>query len=76
MEISHIVEFWEGAKEYIPAKDKQLAADHAVQRLVDEGVSDDELHELGESDDYMLEAIQEHTDSTDEEDDYNDYDDE
>ena len=51
--------FWQTVREYIPAKDRQIAADHIVTELVDLGVDDRELHELA-IDRVMKNAISEH----------------
>jgi hypothetical protein len=53
--------FWQTVREYIPAKDKQTAADHIVGELVEMGVSDQDLHELA-IDRTMQNAIKEHID--------------
>jgi hypothetical protein len=53
--------FWQTAREYIPAKDKQTAADHIVEELVEMGISDQDLHELA-IDRVMQNAIREHVD--------------
>jgi hypothetical protein len=66
----YLVSMWETVKEYIPAKDRQTAADHIVNELVDLGIDDDDLKELA-VDKSMLSAIKEHVDfePTNEEDD-------
>jgi len=51
--------FWQTVREYIPAKDRQIAADHVVTELVDLGVDDRDLHELA-IDRVMKTAISEH----------------
>jgi hypothetical protein len=51
--------FWQTVREYIPAKDRQIAADHIVTELVDLGVDDRDLHELA-IDRAMKNAISEH----------------
>lgn len=53
--------FWQTVREYIPAKDRQTAADHVVEELVEMGVSDQDLHELA-IDRVMQNAIREHVD--------------
>lgn len=53
--------FWQTVREYIPAKDRQTAADHIVEELVEIGVSDQDLHELA-IDRVMQNAIREHID--------------
>jgi hypothetical protein len=59
--------FWQTVREYIPAKDRQSAADHVVEELIEMGVSDQDLHELA-IDRPMQNAIKEHIDITDDED--------
>lgn len=51
--------FWQTVREYIPAKDRQIAADHIVTELVELGVDDRDLHELA-IDRAMKTAISEH----------------
>lgn len=60
-DISMLVTMWETAKEYIPAKDRQTAADHVVAELIDIGIDDEDLKELA-VDKPMLNAIKEHID--------------
>ena len=62
--------FWQTVREYIPAKDRQIAADHIVNELVDLGVDDRDLHELA-IDRVMKNAISEHIE-LDQDDDYED----
>ena len=62
--------FWQTVREYIPAKDRQIAADHIVTELVDLGIDDRELHELA-IDRVMKNAISEHVE-LDQDDDYED----
>jgi hypothetical protein len=56
-----LVMFWQTVKEYIPVKDRQIAADHVVNELVELGITDHDLHELG-IDRIMQNAIAEHVD--------------
>ena len=53
--------FWQTVREYVPAKDRQTAADHIVEELVEMGCSDQDLHELA-IDRVMQNAIREHVD--------------
>lgn len=53
--------FWQTVREYVPAKDRQTAADHIVEELVEMGISDQDLHELA-IDRAMQNAIREHVD--------------
>jgi hypothetical protein len=59
-----LVQFWQTVKEYIPAKDRQIAADHAINELVDLGITDNDLQELA-VDSAMRAAIAEHLDVED-----------
>lgn len=59
-----LVAFWQTIKEYIPVKDRQSAADHVINELVDLGISDDDLEALA-VDKAMLNAIKEHLDVKD-----------
>jgi len=54
-----LVQFWQTIKEYIPAKDRQMAADHVINELVDLGISDSDLNALS-VDRIMENAISEH----------------
>ena len=60
-----VIEFWETVKEYIPAKDKQTAADHVLTNLVDMGLDDITLKELEGLDSIMEQAVSEHLDDED-----------
>jgi hypothetical protein len=51
--------FWQTVREYVPVKDRQTAADHIVEELVEMGISDADLHELA-IDRVMQNAIKEH----------------
>jgi hypothetical protein len=57
---------WETVKEYISAKDRQSAADHVINELVDLGIDDNDLKDLA-VDKAMLNAIKEHIDVSDDE---------
>jgi hypothetical protein len=56
-----LVQFWQTVKEYIPVKDRQVAADHVINELVDLGITDHDLQELA-VDRIMNAAIAEHLD--------------
>jgi len=58
-------ELWETVKQYIPAKDKQTAADHVVTNLIDLGADDEVLKELQGLDINMKNAVAEHLDEDD-----------
>ena len=64
----YLVTMWQTVKEYIPAKDRQSAADHIVNELVDLGIDDRDLEELA-VDKAMLKAIKEHIEVTEEDED-------
>jgi hypothetical protein len=59
-----LVAMWQTAKEYIPAKDRQSAADHVINELVELGLDDSDLEELA-VDKAMLNAIKEHVEVKD-----------
>lgn len=61
VETEFLTTMWETVKEYIPAKDRQTAADHIINELIDLGIDDDDLKELA-VDKAMLNAIKEHID--------------
>jgi pseudouridine-5'-phosphate glycosidase len=65
----YLVALWQTVKEYIPTKDRQSAADHVINELVEMGISDEELESLA-VDKSMLNAIKEHIEvaETDEDD--------
>lgn len=63
-----LIEFWDAVKQYIPAKDRQAAADQAVEVLSDADVDDKLLKELAASDSYMRDAVAEHVELDEEED--------
>lgn len=52
---------WDKAKEYISIKDRQIAADHIVSELVDNGIDEEELKSLA-IDKFMINAIRPHID--------------
>jgi len=55
----YLVAMWQTVKEYIPAKDRQSAADHVINELVELGLDDNDLEDLA-VDKSMLNAIKEH----------------
>jgi hypothetical protein len=62
----YLTTMWETVKEYISAKDRQSAADHVINELVDLGIDDSDLKDLA-VDKAMLNAIKEHIDVSDDE---------
>ena len=69
IEIDLLIESYITLKEYIPAKERQAAADNLVSMLVD-NLSDRELREFGGTDSYTKRAIEEYLGDEDEEIDY------
>jgi hypothetical protein len=65
-----LVAMWQTVKEYIPTKDRQSAADHVINELVELGIDDNDLEDLA-VDKAMLTAVKEHIEvqDKDEEDD-------
>lgn len=70
-EIEPVREIWNVLKEYIPAKEKQEAADHLISIIVDMDFPDSEFQSLVRSDRYLEDAAAEYLDE-----DYEDYEDE
>ena len=64
-----LVQFWSIVKEYIPAKDRQLAADHVINELVELGITDQDLQALA-TDRIMNNIIGEHLDIEESEEDF------
>lgn len=61
-EIESVREIWNVLKEYIPAKEKQEAADHLIPLIVDMDFPDSEFQSLVRSDRYLEEAASEFLD--------------
>ena len=64
-----LTQFWQTVKEYIPAKDRQIAADHVINELVELGIDDRDLQEMA-VDKIMENAISEHMDLEETEEDF------
>ena len=64
-----LVQFWQTIREYIPTKDRQIAADHVINELVELGISDQDLHDLA-IDRIMTNAISEHIELEESEEDF------
>lgn len=62
MDEEMLILMWETVREYIPTKDIQLAADHVIADLVDNGLDDETLKAFNGLDKYMTEAVAEHID--------------
>ena len=56
MDAEVLSETWLILKEYI--KDKQQAADHLMNHLIDLGIDDEDIQELTASDSYLLKAAE------------------
>lgn len=61
-----LILLWETVREYIPAKDRQTAADHVIADMIDNGLSDEDLKAFNGLDRYMTEAVSEYLDDDDE----------
>jgi hypothetical protein len=66
IDVEVLIETYTTLKEYIPAKERQAAADNLVSMLVD-NLSDKELREFGSSDNYTKRALEEYIGDEDEE---------
>lgn len=73
IDVDVLIDTYTLLKEYIPAKERQAAADHVASHLVD-SLSEKELKEFGAVDGYTKRAVDEYL-LEDEDDDYNDYED-
>ena len=77
MTVEIAIELWRSMKEYVPVKERYLAAHQFVNTMVDFDFSDDDIHSLAEVDQYMENAVQEimgqDLDDDLDEDDYPDY---
>ena len=69
IDVEVLIETYTILKEYIPAKERQAAADNLVSTLVD-ALSDRELREFGSTDGYTKRSIEEYLDDEDDEIDY------
>ena len=58
-------DFWNTVKEYIPAKERQTAADHIINVLVDAGASDSIMYALRDCDKNMETAVLDQLDEPD-----------
>jgi len=59
IDVDILGDLWLTAKEYIPSKDRQTAADHVVSVVADSGISDEDLKTFGATDSYLGRAVQE-----------------
>ena len=65
--ISHL--FWKVLSEYIPAKDKEIAASHLVTELIDAGIDEEDLWAAAKGSNMLKSIISEHIDPADDYDD-------
>ena len=65
-------EFWNIVKEYVPAKERQTAADHSIGILIDAGASDEVLYALKGCDKNMAQAVMDQLGEEEDEDGYDD----
>jgi hypothetical protein len=54
-----LVETYLSMKEYVPSKDRQAAADQLLSYLIDAGLNDEELEEIGSTDSFLKRAFDE-----------------
>ena len=69
IDVEILIETYITLKEYVPAKERQAAADNLVSMLVD-NLSDKELKEFGGADNYTKRALEEYLDDEEDELDY------
>ena len=69
IDVEVLIESYITLKEYIPAKERQAAADNLVSMLVD-NLSDKELKEFSGADSFVKRAMDEYLDDEDDEIDY------
>jgi len=60
IDVDILGEVWTTTKEYIPAKDRQAAADHVVAVIADGEISEDDLKQFGGADQYVGRAVYEY----------------
>ena len=68
VELDTLIETYCTLKEYIPAKDRQAAADHVFSQLSDSGLADSDLRLLAGVDSYLKRASEEYLDPEEEDD--------
>jgi hypothetical protein len=72
--IEHLGEVWSTLNEYIPAKEKLVAAEHLIDLLADWGFADDELKTFAEGDIHLTTAVDDFLGDVDDDEDLDDYD--
>ena len=60
-------DIWTTCKEYIPAKDRQSAADHVISIASDSGISDQDIKAFGGTDAFLKRAVTEYLGDEDDE---------
>ena len=60
--------FWETVRDYIPIKEKQVAADHVIINLLDAGLDEEDAITLKSLDEWMKQAVTDHIPEDEEED--------
>jgi hypothetical protein len=60
IDVEMVIEVYQVLKEYIPAKDRQAAADHMVNVVCDYDISDHDIKSLAGADSYMKRAVEEY----------------
>ena len=60
IDVELLGDMWLTAKEYIPSKDRQAAADHVVAIVADSEISEQDLKTFGGTDSYLGRAVHEY----------------
>jgi hypothetical protein len=74
LEVDALIETYTVLKEYVPAKERQAAADALMSVMVDI-LNDIDLKELVSVDSYLRRSYEEYAGDTDTDEEYNDYED-
>lgn len=69
-ESEQIAEVWHTLQEYIPAKEKQIAADHLISAIIDFDFPHSDFVALVNSDEHLKEAALDYLDAEEEDADY------
>lgn len=69
VELDVLTETYLIMKEYVPTKDRQIAADQLVGNLVDMGIADPEFEKFCATDSYLKRAAEDYLDEDDSDDD-------
>ena len=68
IDVDILGDIWATAKEYIPSKDRQAAADHVIAIIADSGISESDLKIVGGTDSYLGRAVFEYLGEEEDED--------